>query len=41
MNKDFDTNGIIYFLATNGFRDPWKNPQERGTSIVDLEFSYY
>jgi hypothetical protein len=36
MNKDFDTNGIIYFFATNGFRDPWKNPQERGGFAITM-----
>lgn len=34
--SDFDTNGILYFLSTNGGTDPYVNPSESGLIQVSL-----
>eukprot|EP01128_Nolandella_sp_AFSM9_P002606 TRINITY_DN12979_c0_g1_i1.p1 TRINITY_DN12979_c0_g1~~TRINITY_DN12979_c0_g1_i1.p1 ORF type:complete len:436 (-),score=58.32 TRINITY_DN12979_c0_g1_i1:54-1361(-) len=36
FDKEFDTKGIIYWIATNRYRDRWRNPQDRGLITVTM-----
>ena len=33
-DHDLDENGAVYYLATGGLKEPWKNPVERGTMAL-------
>jgi len=36
--EDFDTNGILYYIGSNGLTKPWENPAKTG--LVDLQISH-